>query len=115
MNALEVRIGTRGSSLAVAQAQLVAAALEREGRGCRLVIVETEGDRRAPDTTWGEGAFVAAIERALLDGRVDIAVHSAKDMAATSPDGLTIAAALPREDPRDALVQRVDVDWNLAA
>ncbi len=69
MSAREILIGTRDSALALAQARLVAAAFEREGRPFRLVVVETEGDRRAPDTAWGQGAFVAAIERALLDGR----------------------------------------------
>jgi hydroxymethylbilane synthase len=69
-----------GSALALAQATLVRDAFERIGQPSRIVIIETEGDRRAPDTAWGEGAFVAAIERALLDGRVDVAVHSAKDI-----------------------------------
>jgi hydroxymethylbilane synthase len=71
-----------------------------------LVTIETEGDRRSPDTAWGEGAFVAAIEAALLEGRVDVAVHSAKDIPTDEPPGLRIAAYLPRADPRDALVVR---------
>lgn len=104
----EIRIGTRGSALALAQARLVAEALEREGQPVRLVIVETDGDRQDPDTAWGEGAFVTAIERALLDGRVDIAVHSAKDVPTDEDPGLRIAAYLPRADPRDALVVRID-------
>jgi hydroxymethylbilane synthase len=104
----EIRIGSRGSALALAQARLVMDALEREGRPTRLVIVETEGDRRAPDTAWGEGAFVAAIERALLDGRVDVAVHSAKDVPTDQDPRLRIAAYLPRADARDALVVRTD-------
>ena len=108
MSTGRVAIGSRGSALALAQARLVSAALEREGRKTRLVIVETEGDRRAPDTAWGEGAFVAAIERALLDGRVDIAVHSAKDVPIDQDERLRIAAYLPRADPRDALVVRSD-------
>jgi hydroxymethylbilane synthase len=101
-----IRIGTRGSALALAQSRAVASALEREGRAVRVVIVETEGDRRAPDTAWGEGAFVAAIERALLDDRVDAAVHSAKDVPTEESPGLRIAAYLPREDPSDVLVVR---------
>jgi hydroxymethylbilane synthase len=101
-----IRIGTRGSALALAQADLVARAVEGEGRPHRIVVVETEGDRRAPDTTWGEGAFVAAIEQALLDGRVDVAVHSAKDVPTEEDARLRIAAYLPRADPRDALVAR---------
>jgi hydroxymethylbilane synthase len=104
----EILIGTRGSALALAQARLVAAALETAGWPARLVIVETEGDRRAPDTAWGEGAFVAAIERALLAGRVDLAVHSAKDVPTEEDPRLRIGAFLARADPRDALVVRAD-------
>jgi hydroxymethylbilane synthase len=92
----------------MAQAKLVCEALEREGRAARIVIVETEGDRRAADTAWGEGAFVAAIERALLDGRVDAAVHSAKDVPTDEDPRLRIAAYLARAGPRDALVVRTD-------
>jgi hydroxymethylbilane synthase len=99
-----IAIGSRGSALAMAQARLVQAALEREGRTTRIVVIETEGDRRAPDTAWGEGAFVSAIERALIDGRVDVAVHSAKDVPTDEDPRLRIAAYLPRADPRDALV-----------
>ena len=106
MSAREILIGTRGSALALAQARLVAAAFERESRPIRLVVVETEGDRRAPDTAWGEGAFVAAIERALLDGHVDVAVHSAKDVPTDEDPRLRIGAFLPRADPRDVLVVR---------
>ena len=108
MNGPEIAIGSRGSALALAQARLVHDALERAGQSSRIVIIETEGDRRAPDTAWGEGAFVAAIERALLAGRVDIAVHSAKDVPTDEDRRLRIAAYLPRADPRDALVVRVD-------
>jgi hydroxymethylbilane synthase len=104
----EVAIGSRGSALALAQARLVHEALEGAGRSSRIVIIETEGDRRAPDTAWGEGAFVAAIERALLAGRVDVAVHSAKDVPTLEDPRLRIAAYLPRADPRDALVVRAD-------
>lgn len=103
----EIRIGTRGSTLALVQARLVAEALERQGQPTRLEIVETDGDRQDPDTAWGEGAFVTAIERALLDGRVDVAVHSAKDVPTDEDPRLTIGAYLPRADPRDALVVRV--------
>ena len=108
MNVPEVRIGTRGSALALVQARLVREALGQAGERSQIVVIETEGDRRAPDTAWGEGAFVAAIERALLAGHVDVAVHSAKDVP-TGPDPrLRIGAYLPRADPRDALVVRVD-------
>ena len=108
MSSNRIAIGTRGSALALAQARIVSEALEREGRPTRLVIIETEGDRRAPDTAWGEGAFVAAIEQALLDGRVDVAVHSAKDVPIDGDARMRIGAYLPRADPRDALVVRAD-------
>ena len=94
--------------MALAQAHLVVEAIERAGRESRLVIIETAGDRRAPDTAWGEGAFVAAIEQALLDGCVDIAVHSAKDVPTEEDPRLLIGAYLSRADPRDALVVRAD-------
>jgi len=103
----EIRIGSRGSALALAQARLVSDALGREGRPSRIVVIQTEGDRRAPDTAWGEGAFVAAIERALLDGHVDAAVHSAKDVPTGEDPRLRVGAYLPRADPRDALVVRI--------
>jgi len=102
----DIRIGTRGSALALAQARLVSEALARMGRPTRLVTVETEGDRRSPDTAWGEGAFVKSIEMALLDGHVDIAVHSAKDVPTDEDSRLRIGAYLPRADARDALVVR---------
>jgi len=108
VNGPDIAIGSRGSPLALAQARLVLEALHDEGHASRVVIIETEGDRRAPDTAWGEGAFVAAIERALLDGAVDVAVHSAKDVPTDQDARLSIAAYLPRADPRDALVVRTD-------
>ncbi len=101
-----IRIGTRGSQLARAQANLVVEAFERAGQATELVIIETAGDMRAPDTAWGEGAFVTAIERALLDGQADVAVHSAKDVPTDEDARLRIAAYLPRADARDALVVR---------
>ncbi len=108
MTEREIAIGTRGSRLALAQAELVVQALERTGQPTRISIIETAGDRRAPDTAWGEGAFVAAIERALLAGAVDVAVHSAKDVPTDEDARLCIGAYLPRADPRDALVVRGD-------
>lgn len=104
MNAPEIRIGSRGSALALAQASLVGEALRATGRQTSVVVIETAGDRRAPDTAWGEGAFVAAIERALVDGRIDLAVHSAKDVPTDEDRRLLIAGYLPRADPRDAVV-----------
>ena len=102
-----LRIGTRGSDLALVQARWVAARLAEHGVTSEIEIIRTEGDDRPVDTAWGEGAFVGRIVAALLDGTVDIAVHSAKDVPTTEPDLLVIAAYPAREDPRDALVCRV--------
>ena len=100
------RLGTRGSRLAVIQSTTIADRLRALGAEVELVTIRTLGDDRPPDTTWGEGAFVGALETALLEGRVDLAVHSAKDVPTTEPAGLTIAAYPTRADPRDALVGR---------
>jgi len=102
-----LRIGTRGSALALWQARAVAAALERTGVAAELVIITTRGDAKQDvplSAMGGKGVFVTEIHDALRREEIDLAVHSAKDMAAVSPRGLTIAAVLPREDPRDALV-----------
>ena len=101
-----LRLGTRASALAMTQSGLVAVALRDLGVPVELVTVRTLGDQRPPDTTWGEGAFVGALETALLSGEVDLAVHSAKDVPTTEDPRLIIAAYPPREDPRDALVGR---------
>ena len=102
-----LRIGTRGSQLALVQARWVAARLAEHDVATVLVTIRTEGDDRPVDTAWGEGAFVGRIVEALLDGQVDLAVHSAKDVPTDEAPGLVIAAYPPREDPRDALVCRV--------
>jgi hydroxymethylbilane synthase len=102
-----LRIGTRGSQLALWQARTVAALLEQQGLDVELVIIKTAGDRlqEAPlSEVGGKRLFVKEIEDALLTADIDLAVHSAKDMPAVLPDGLALAAVLPREDPRDALV-----------
>jgi hydroxymethylbilane synthase len=94
--------------LARAQATIVSEALEGAGAAVEIVVVTTSGDVRAPDTAWGEGAFVDALERALRSGSVDAAVHSAKDVPTdreSDPD-LVIAAYLERADARDAVVIR---------
>lgn len=101
-----LRLGTRGSQLALTQSGLVADALRAFGAEVELVVVRTAGDDRPPSTAWGEGAFVMALEAALLDGRIDAAVHSAKDVPTAEDPRLAIAAYPPREDPRDALVAR---------
>jgi len=100
------RLGTRGSALAIAQSSTIAEALRALGAAVELVTVRTLGDDRPPDTTWGEGAFVGALEAAVLQGEVDLAVHSAKDVPTTEDPRLLIAAYPRRADPRDTLVGR---------
>ena len=107
------RIGTRGSALALAQATIVASALRQAGVETDLVTITTAGDRRDRDTPWGEGAFVRAIEHALLDGTIDVAVHSAKDVPIDEHPRLQIAAFLPRATPFDALVLRAGTHGSL--
>jgi hydroxymethylbilane synthase len=102
-----LRIGTRGSALALVQARWVAARLAEHGVPSEITIIRTEGDDRPVDTAWGEGAFVGRIVAALLDGQVDLAVHSAKDVPTDEHPALHIAAYPEREDARDALVCRV--------
>jgi hydroxymethylbilane synthase len=103
-----LRLGTRGSQLALWQARAVAARLAETGSAdCSIVVITTSGDRlhEAPlSAVGGKRLFVKEIEEALLDGAIDLAVHSSKDMPALLPPGLTIAATLPREDPHDAVV-----------
>ena len=102
-----LRIGTRGSALALWQAKTVAGLIENTDRRTEIVVIRTGGDRLqdAPlSEAGGKGLFVKELEDALLADEIDLAVHSAKDMSAVLPDGLSIGAVLPREDPRDALV-----------
>ena len=104
-----LRLGTRGSALALWQANTVAALLAAKGRETEIVTIRTGGDRiqdRPLSETGGKGLFVKEIEDALLSRAIDIAVHSAKDMSVALPDGLGVAAVLPREDSRDAVVLR---------
>jgi hydroxymethylbilane synthase len=103
-----VRLGSRGSRLALTQAEQAAEALRAVNTGLEvaLVPITTSGDRdrRRPFGEIGaRGVFVKEIEEALLTRRVDVAVHSAKDMTSTATDGLVVGAFLPRGDPRDAL------------
>ena len=106
-----VRIGTRGSQLALWQARTVAGLLGARGAHVEIITIKTAGDR-LQDRPIEEGAsstkgvFVKEIEDALLSRAIDVAVHSAKDMSAVLPDGLVVSAVLPREDSRDALVVR---------
>ena len=103
-----IRLGSRGSRLALTQAELAADALRAAGGGADVAIVPitTAGDRDR-SKPFGEigarGVFVKEIEEALLAGRIDVAVHSAKDMTSTDTEGLSVGAFLRREDPRDAL------------
>lgn len=103
-----LRLGTRGSALAMAQSGQVADALRAAtGREVELVEVVTAGDRStAPVHRLGVGVFVSALRDALLAKEIDFAVHSYKDLPTAGAPGLTIAAVPPREDPRDALVAR---------
>jgi hydroxymethylbilane synthase len=104
----ELRLGTRGSQLALWQATRVAEEIAaRGGPAAHVVVIKTSGDRlqEAPlSEVGGKRLFVKEIEDALLRGEIDLAVHSSKDMPAVLPDGLVIGAVLPREDPRDAVV-----------
>jgi hydroxymethylbilane synthase len=103
-----LRLGSRGSQLALFQARLVAERIQAAGGPpCEIVIIKTSGDRlqEAPlSDIGGKRLFVKEIEDALIGGDIDLAVHSSKDMPALLPEGLDVAAVLEREDPRDALV-----------
>jgi hydroxymethylbilane synthase len=102
-----LKLGTRGSKLALVQAKIAACALkEKTGRACEIVAIRTAGDKIAGPLAdvGGKALFARELESALLAGRIDFAVHSAKDLAAEIPAGLALAAILPRETPFDGLV-----------
>ena len=111
---LPLRIGTRGSPLALAQARMVKAALHAARPALadgevEIVVMSTRGDRiqdRTLAEIGGKGLFTEEIEAGLLGGTLDLAVHSMKDMPTDLPAGLVIGAVLPRADPRDALIAR---------
>jgi hydroxymethylbilane synthase len=111
---LPLRLGTRGSPLALAQARMVKAALIAAEPGLddgsvEIVVVSTQGDRiqdRTLAEIGGKGLFTEEIEAGLAQGTLDLAVHSMKDMPTVLPAGLVISAVLPRADPRDALIAR---------
>lgn len=109
-----LRIGTRDSKLATWQAQFVSDKLKEQGNEATLEFVKTEGDL-VLDTPLplmgGKGVFTKALDEALLDGRIDLAVHSFKDIPTVLPEGLKIAAVLERHDPRDVLVTRKGTDF----
>jgi hydroxymethylbilane synthase len=101
-----LRVGSRGSRLALTQAELAAGRLRRPGVEIALVPITTAGDRdrsRPFGEIGSRGVFVKEIEEALLEGRIDVAVHSAKDMTSSDTEGLVVGAYLEREDARDAL------------
>jgi hydroxymethylbilane synthase len=113
VSTVTLRIGTRGSPLALAQAYMVRAALAAAHGwaedAVEINVIRTSGDRiqdRPLSEVGGKGLFTKEIEDALLDGTIDLAVHSAKDMPTLLPDGLMLAACLPREDVRDVLISR---------
>jgi len=114
----ELRLGTRGSQLALWQANTVAARIEAAGGPpCRLMVIKTSGDRLqdAPlSEIGGKRLFVKEIEDALLRGEIDLAVHSSKDLPVILPEGLQIAGVLPREDARDAVILPADPGQDLS-
>jgi hydroxymethylbilane synthase len=102
-------LGTRGSPLALVQAEQTATLLQAAGIACQIIIFKTTGDMivdRPLAEAGGKGLFTKELDDALLDGRIDIAVHSMKDVPTQLPDALHIAAVLPREDYRDRLISR---------
>ena len=104
-----IRIGTRGSRLALWQAEFLQSELQRHGVSSELVIIKTQGDRiqnLSFDKIEGKGFFTKEIEDALLAGEVDMAVHSMKDLPTTQPEGLVVAGVSYRENPADWLLIR---------
>ncbi|GAA4658954.1 MULTISPECIES: hydroxymethylbilane synthase [Amycolatopsis] len=102
-----IRIGTRGSALALAQTGTIADALRRAGENVEIVKVSTPGDRsHAPIAEIGVGVFTSALREALLNKQVDVAIHSYKDLPTAPEPGIVLAAVPLREDPRDALIAR---------
>ena len=102
-----IRIGTRGSKLALAQTNRVVSALEANGVDVEIVVISTRGDRvtdRALHEAGGFGLFVRELDNAILDGRIDAAVHSMKDIPAERPKGTALAAVLKRDPPFDFMV-----------
>ena len=104
---MTLRLATRRSPLAVAQATAVRDMCRREGWDAELVLVDTHGDRHADvalSEIAGQGVFAVEVQRAVLDGRADMAVHSAKDLPTQTEPGLVVGAWCERRDPRDAMV-----------
>jgi len=109
MTSSPIRIGTRASALAMAQTTWVAARLQDRGTAVEILTISTRGDERRDipiSRIGGDGVFVRELEQALLDGRIDVAVHSLKDMPTALPEGLVIACVPQRVTPFDACVSR---------
>lgn len=98
---MKIKIGTRGSKLALVQTEIVRRKLERIGVETEVVVIKTRGDRGLWD---GTGVFVKEIEKAILEGYVDVGVHSAKDLPTAVPKGLKVTAYIERESPADCVV-----------
>ena len=113
MSDREIKVGTRTSALAMAQTDEVVGTLRMSfpDTQFQIVPITSDGDRNkdAPLLSLGRGTFAKRLEQSLLDGDIDMAVHSAKDLASTLPDGLAIAAYPERKDPRDVIVN----SWGL--
>ncbi|MBS0275777.1 MAG: hydroxymethylbilane synthase [Proteobacteria bacterium] len=107
-NSRILRLGTRGSKLALVQAEMVRSGLAAKGFSrVEIIVLKTSGDRiqdRSLADSGGKGLFTKELEEALLHERIDLAVHSMKDVPVAIPAGLSISALLPREDPRDAFI-----------
>lgn len=113
-----VRIGTRGSQLALIQARMVERSLVEQGVTCELVAIRTTGDKRTAEPfaeIGARGLFTKELESALLRRKVDCCVHSLKDLPTSFPSGIELGAVLAREDPRDALVVAPFVDGRTLA
>lgn len=110
---MSLLIGTRGSKLALAQTRRVTEALEQRGIETETVIITTPGDTRTGvplHEIGGQGVFVRALDDAILEGRIDAAVHSMKDIPAARPEGVTTCAVLKRDSPADFLVHHCDIE-----
>ena len=108
---MKLRLGTRGSKLALTQSNWVKSQLEAHGHEVTLEIIQTQGDLHrdvAFENLGAAGVFVRSLEQALLRGEVDLAVHSYKDLPSDSPEGLVVAAIPERRDPADVLLVRQD-------
>jgi hydroxymethylbilane synthase len=115
MTPAPLRVGTRGSALALWQTEQVRARLTAAGRASERLEIRTTGDlvQQVPLSRIGSRAiFTRQIDDALLEGRIDLAVHSLKDLPTTLPDGLVLAAVAERDDPRDALIGRGPLAWH---